>query len=206
MEIEEYLIGFDTREMWLDVNDLWPQDRRGDFLVIDDIDKPLSTDTLVWPSVFDIDDQLEVPSWRGTQNLWEDLQRMEDCLNQGWGSMWRPCQIIGITSLGRLSFDERWGVEETTPSQINEAWAFLGYDVSDSRSLLSGLLNFSYSKDQREVLQKRWAHHLNKNHLFVKSDQAIDEANEFRKRMDEATSGHAPFRVYGLYLIRQVGK
>ncbi len=47
--VQGRLLGFDVREMWFTLEDLWNQQRRQVFLLRDDVTKPLSTDTLVWP-------------------------------------------------------------------------------------------------------------------------------------------------------------
>ena len=53
VEMQELLLGFDAREMWMAQEDLMhPSHKRSTFLLRDDVRKALSADTLVWPSIF----------------------------------------------------------------------------------------------------------------------------------------------------------
>lgn len=203
---EEMLIGFDAREMWLEADQIHTvhQDWREKFLLNQEIEKVLSTDTLVWPSVFDLDETLEPPEWRGlVQDLWDDLQRMEDYLVKGWDAQWRPCSIIAVTKL----VDSEWKHEmraagyPVKPRELDKRWSLLGYDVSDE-FLLSGLSDCGYTPKEVRTLGKRWSPYLNNHHLFTDWQQAV----EFQEMTDERVVEHAPFYVYGLYLIRRAGK
>ena len=51
--MEEHLLGFDVRQLPVPTPGLWEPARRALFLLRVDATQPLSTDTLVWPSVFD---------------------------------------------------------------------------------------------------------------------------------------------------------
>ena len=74
MSSNELLLGFDAREMWLDVAEYWPEERKRTYLLRQDIVRPLSTDEYVWRSVFDVDISLQYPQWTGPiQNLWDNL-------------------------------------------------------------------------------------------------------------------------------------
>jgi hypothetical protein len=203
---EEMLIGFDAREMWLETDQINTahEDWREKFLLRREIEKVLSADTLVWPSVFDLDKKLELPDWRGLiQDLWDDLQRMEHYLAKGWGAQWRPCSIIAVTKL----VDSEWKQEmraagyPVKPPELDKSWSLLGYDVSDE-FLLSGLSDCGYTPEDVRTLGKRWSPHLNDHHLLADWKQAV----EFQKMTDERVVEHAPFYVYGLYLIRRAGK
>ena len=68
---EEVLLGFDVRVMW-DLTDwewAWTSDRRENFLLRQDVERPFSTDTMVWPSVFDHDEKLTAPDWHGIRQV-----------------------------------------------------------------------------------------------------------------------------------------
>lgn len=73
--------------------------------------------------------------------------------------------------------------------------SFLGYDVADA-GLTSGLMNCGYTDDATQ-LREHWARHLNRCHLF--SDRA--RALHFLRITSERVPEHAPFFVYGLYLL-----
>ena len=72
------LLGFDAREMWQEFHITWSGERQEQYLLRRDIKKPLSTDTIVWSSVFEEMGELEPPVWRGALDLWGDLQNMVD--------------------------------------------------------------------------------------------------------------------------------
>jgi hypothetical protein len=89
----------------------------------------------------------------------------------GVHSIWFPCSIEGTPRL-------------------------LGYDVADD-VFLSGLSNCGYTDDEKSALRPKWAPHLNKYHLF-------DDANiayEFKTIADARVCEHAPFFVFGIYLL-----
>ncbi len=209
---EEQLIGFDVREMWFkSPAELWTE-RNPDiiFLLRDDVLKPLSTDTFVWPSVFSyfLDEPLPKPEWTGLiQDTWENLDTLENTVQYHWGSNWKPYSVIAITVLSGL-FDhhdqEVWGDRtgyNTNPPTRDPAWQFLGYDISD-QFLLSGLSDCGYSQEEKQLWLERFGVDLNQWHLITDHKKAF----EFKKATDQRVPEHAPFFVYGLYLIRQTGE
>lgn len=200
MSTEEQLLGFDAREMWLEFDSFWSQERKELYLLRKNVEKPLSTDVLVWPAVIDVDSNIKSPSSGGVFNLWDDLQRLHQFLEQTelplLGSAW----TIGITL--RIETASGQGTNifpllPVSPLTIDDSWVFLGYDISD-RALLSGLSNCGYSPENVQSLRERWGPHLNKYHLFT--DHVL--AHEFREMTDARVKEHAPFFVYGLYLIQ----
>ncbi len=208
----EQIVGFDAREMWQDFSNsfLWPASRRESMLIRQDIVKPLSTQTYVWPSVFDIltqidngeprlyqDSRLKKPGWIGTLNLWENLQVLEDHLTAGWGHNWEPCWLIAITVLPKtFSTEEQtyWHTQlvPTVPTIPDDNWPFLGFDLSDGY-LLSGLMGCGHSEADKALIP-----YLNDYHLFTDLNQAL----KFREDINAEDAGHAPFFVFGLRLIK----
>lgn len=201
---DEKVLGFDVREIWLDPADLWNAQRKSDLLFRLDVVKPLSTDSMVWPSAFDVDADLCRPSWTGyVQDLWEDLEGLQECLRLQWGSKSKPCRTIAVTLLRRscredqhTEWDER--VVSTNPFTLGKEWSLLGYDVSDNW-LLSGLSNIGFSPGIEDVssMRARWTQSLNEFHLFDSPVQAM----EFKLFSDQRVINHAPFFVYGLWQI-----
>lgn len=197
----EKLLGFDAREMGLKPEEAWSQERKAIYLLRTDVDKPLSTDTLVWPSVLPLDEDLSPDSSASFLRLWNSLPKLQEHLNVIRNSVRQPYWIIGITVVMRgLSQAEKelWypRLSKTVPSARNKDWEFLGYDVSDL-ALLSALSNCGYKPDEIQSLRARWAKHLNKFHLFTDKSQAI----EFKGLSDQRVVEHAPFFVFGLYRI-----
>lgn len=202
----ELLLGFDAREMWLDVAEYWPEERKRSFLLRQDIVKPLSTDTLVWRSVFDVEQTLHRPQWTGPiQELWEDLQALENALSTA-SHRTKPYWVIAFTLLSARSDSEEqayWTVrtQGVSPCIRDPSWHLLGYDVAD-RYLLSGLTNLSWdpvSTDEVQAIGQKYIPYLNEYHLFT----SVEPATEFLPLAEEGAREHAPFFVFGLWLIKK---
>jgi hypothetical protein len=204
MSSNELLLGFDAREMWLDVAEDWPEERKRHFLLRQDIVKPLSTDIYVWRSVFDVEQTLHRPPWTGPiQELWEDLATLQAYLDTAWSARTLPSWIIAVTLQEEVCEREdlqEWydRVSNFIPSLRDPAWVFLGYDVSD-KWLTSGLSNCSTTETEMEILRNTYASALNEHHLF----DALKPAVDFMHGSDERVREHAPFFVFGLWLIKK---
>jgi hypothetical protein len=76
VEMPELLLGFDARETWMTQEELMhPGHKRSTFLLRDDVQKVLSADAMVWPSVFNAS---QTPPWIGANApLWESLELLE---------------------------------------------------------------------------------------------------------------------------------
>jgi hypothetical protein len=66
MRNEEQLLGFDSREMWSQMDATWPESRKALYLVRADVTKVLSVDSLVWPRVvLGVEKNMRAPTqWR----------------------------------------------------------------------------------------------------------------------------------------------
>lgn len=212
MKHEQLVIGFDAREMWLRLSVIWPQERRKAFLLREDIEKPLATDTIVWQSLFHshraiISKQsvttgsatnLELPAeHRSIDNLWTNLEAMQTYLQEAPTLEGKSYWLIAIAELMSLQDKER--LKQTysfIPLEVDPKWKLLGFDVSQN-NLTSGLTNESYAASEIEALKVRWSPHLNKHHLFTEEEQA----DAFADWADERDVGHAPYHVYAIYLV-----
>ena len=207
MRSNDLLLGFDAREMWLDVAEYWPEERKRRFLLRRDIVKPLSTDILVWRSVFDVEQTLHRPQWTGPiQELWEDLATLQASMDTAWSERTLPYWIIAVTLQEDVCDSEdlqEWYARASNivPSLRDPAWAFLGFDVSD-KWLLSGLSNCGYGTNESEIqiLRETYTSDLNEHHLFDSIKPAVD----FMHFSDERVQAHAPFFVFGIWLIKKV--
>lgn len=210
MMVEEIVVGFDTREMWIAFNANWHQERKDAFLLRLDIEKPLSTDKTVWASVFRSytlvdgvdrgttpEDGFEIPiEYRTDHNLWNNLHEMLSCLEDKWGKHWKRSWVIAITEL--VESQEK---AESKPVYDTD-WSLLGYDVSDrSGAIWSALTGSAYEADEIQLLRDRFSIYLNSYHLFDEQDKAF----EFCQWADHRDRGHAPHSVYSLYLIKHSG-
>lgn len=221
MNMKNFLLGFDAREMWCDFQSSWSDERRDAYLLRKDILKPLSTDIMVWPSVFDTQKEVELsglklevltwkglilPSWIGPNRpLWENLAHLRKHLAEHWIDRTKPYWIIAIDRLSEAAIDNEsigsWPyLNSTLPSSIDANWRLLGYDVSDS-FFLSGLSNCGFGLETQNVqfLRNQWGPFLNRYHLFDDFGQAI----LFKEFSNQRVREHAPFFVYGIWLIEE---
>ncbi len=206
MSSNELLLGFDAREMWLDPQEYWPNSRKKMYLLRYDVVRPLSTDTVVWRTVFDADTSLHRPEWTGPiQSLWDDLATLQEYLDTAWSDRTLPYWIIAVTLQedARESEDlQEWYARASNiiPALRDPAWVFLGYDVSD-QWLLSGLSNCGYGTNASniQILRDTYASDLNEHHLFASIKPAVD----FMHFSDERVRAHAPFFVFGIWLIKK---
>jgi hypothetical protein len=108
-------------------------------------------------------------------------------------------------SLERLTSEQSraWGnyLDQQTPAEADPQWQFLGFDVCDS-GFLSGLTNCGYL-DSAELLAARrnWGTSLNEHHLFKDPEPAF----EFKIYSDHRVQEHAPFFVFGLWVVEEIG-
>ena len=207
---EEHLLGFDAREM-PPTAEVWTAERRARYLLRPDVRKPLSADQMVWPSLFD-DGGVDVgrpglptlvpPKWTGPNaSLWADLGRLERNLTASHVGI--PYCLVAFTWLAdgaSLSEPRSYGpyVEPMTPKERSPDWPFLGFDVGDG-SMLSGLINCGYEDAERTALAEEWGPRLNEHHLLKDAESAF----AFRLLSNRRAAEHAPFFVYGLWLIRE---
>jgi hypothetical protein len=194
LENPRVLLGFDAREVSSPPRD-WDAARREEYLLRPEVERPLSVDTLVWPSVFG---EIVDLGWTGpVQGLWEDLGRMDQRLQTlpetaGWriAVAWVP------ENDPRRSSEPANVPKSTTPNELGDEWSILGFDVAD-RWLLSGLANCWYEPSERTAFRRDWAGELNEHHLF----HSAATARAFRDATDARVQEHAPFFVYCLLKI-----
>lgn len=215
--MKEYLLGFDAREMWLDTGTLWDEDRRNGYLLRQDVAKPLSTDTIVWPSVFDdgqglgldpVDREklgftgLDSPETEVIANgLWGNLNRLRVHVDRQVELKSKSFWIVGISVIERddTPYPQQMlpSMQVVNPPHRHRGWKILGYDVSDAY-MLSALTNCGYSDDdERKTREADYTGRLNQYHLF---ENATDAAS-YVPIANSTVIEHAPFFVYGLWLI-----
>lgn len=212
---QQLLLGFDAR-LGSPADPLdWNEHRRDRYLLRRDVSRPISTDVAVWPTIFD-SGVVPRPSFVGPyQDLWEDLAALTAHLDTAPA---RPrASIVAIslrydactdaekTSWDRLlaGFDPLVGPEgQSAPPATSRStargddWDFLGYDVSDQGGL-SALSNCAFDPGESEALRRRWQPRINAHHLFADLQDALD----FRDTSNRRVTEHAPFFVFGIWLI-----
>lgn len=206
--IEEHLLGFDARAApspWS-----WSAERRSSYLLRLDVQSPLSTDTMVWPSLYDQGSEaerlglpmLQPPGWRGPNaDLWDNLGALQGDLDKSKAPP--PYWLIAVAWVADEASQREprsYGpyVEPMTPSTLSPAWTLLGFDVADD-GRLSGLTDCGYGVEQGP-LKEAWSPRINEHHLFGESEDAL----AFRLVCNERVPEHAPFFAYGLWLIEKV--
>ena len=203
MSDRELVLGYDARQKDFNAERLWPLSRREQYLLRLDVQRPLSTDTAVWPASLCQPIHNHSPTgWIGPlAPLWERLDSLKYAWAQRPGSgtaCFISITLVGVdpSDVAISRFQERRG--EPIPGMISPLWEFLGYDVSDE-GFLSGLMNCSYPEDlgQLDSYRARWGKHLNSRHLF----DHVSTALLFKEEVDRRVPEHAPFFVFGLWLI-----
>ena len=137
MGSKERIVGFDAREMWLDPAASWTEKRRAGFLFRPDVPKPLSTDTMVWPSVFELNDNARPADCFGHQDVCDTLAGVQAHLVSVQPGR---CYVIAITVFtSSPSEAHEWDelASTTTPATRERSWTVRGFEVSD-QWLLSG--------------------------------------------------------------------
>ncbi|HEY3332319.1 MAG TPA: hypothetical protein VGK19_19980 [Capsulimonadaceae bacterium] len=209
-EVDTYqLLGFSARETEVTWRKQWDDYHEQTFLLRNDagIIKPLSTDTTVWNSVFDVNgsaypkvprkapnsDPLDLTSRRDTE-LWMSVRELESALVAN--DIRAKCAIVALTKFVHPTSLGNFWPKPDHPQTVDPAWRIIGFDVSDD-VMQSGLTDCGYDAEEKPNLVARFASKLNAYHLF----DTIDDACEFRDVADERSPGHAPFFVYGLWLV-----
>jgi hypothetical protein len=204
---EEVLLGFDVREMFLSSTQTWDLARRDAYLLRGDVRKPLSVDSMVWPSVFGDGlsdrereriqlDAMHLPKWRGPhQGLWDDLTRMQASLGPLASLEHCTVAISWVSTDGFLAPPGDAGPyrERIKPPTSSAEWRVLGFDVADA-GFTSGLANCGYRPAEVAAIRDSWASDLNDHHLFTN----VDRAFAFKALTDRRVPEHAPFFVYKL--------
>ena len=201
MNTQVKLVGFCVREDILAVDESWSPERREIYLLRPEVARPLSTDRLVWSPVSGPPTP-PVLMRSGIPDLWDNLDELKQSISS-WARDENGFTVIAIGMVIDLSdakvtaFAQEM-LDPTEPASLDESWRFLGYDVSDG-ALLSGLSNCGFVVDLDDVvlLRSTWGPRLNGYGLFDHLEHAI----KFRDFSNIRVPEHAPFFVYGIWLI-----
>ena len=173
----------------------WDDARRDLYLLRRDVARPLSADRSVWPALDGIGrTSFDFPFWVPL----DEVRAQRDAWAGGARDEW-VVVVFGVAVEhdadaalvgGCVSLDAELRVEP--------AWAFLGYDVTDSPTGgISGLCNCGYSDEpEASLLRARWGPLLNEQGLFGR----VEDAFGFRVVCDRRVEEHAPFFVTGLWI------
>jgi hypothetical protein len=216
---EEYLIGFDARAMWLSREELWPH-IKWDKLLKPDIERWLSIQRLVWPTVF-MFQQVRINGWpvgtapacdleipfehRTPDSFWDELEVMRLFMDENNQSFQRQSWLIALSVVQTSNYykalegNDPWSFAPIVLDQvdISHHWTRLGYDVQTHGPAFGEGLGSIYP-DIQDEMRERWGKQLNEYHLFDERQHAIEYAEW--QYIREPMLG-IQF-VYGLYLIQ----
>lgn len=186
--------GVDVREDPANADPSWDVGRRSEYLLRVDIRRPLSVDRRVWRPYASPDGQ-PVPGRLPWQEVEEARQRVE-----AWPKRQSSCVIIVIGVIAERA-DEQESLARNAgldaEVRVDPAWQFVGYDVADDVDC-SGLCNCGYRAEHEAVVPRNlWAPRLNEHGLFA----SLDHALTFRTLTNRRVPEHAPFFVYGLWIV-----
>jgi hypothetical protein len=192
----ETLLGFATRVSPYFLDNKWTSEQRRQFLLLPETPLPLSTDDLLWPSA-----TKDLDRWIGANNgLWENLVDLLGHVAAHVDQLPDETWIIAVTWHHRERFAPSGPFGPyalpTVPARRDPIWPLVGYDISDG-SLLSGLSDCGYYPEELRRLAPRWGRFLNSHHLF----RTLSPAFAYKRLTDARVREHAPFQVYGLWIV-----
>ncbi len=211
MAINEYIIGYTVQKLLGE----WSLERRKLYLLSDNVVHPITVDpsggsrpafmqsecvSIFENSVIEHDYGSSEQSELVSVPLWPQLAPLQQYVYSQVGHVMPAGHAI--VSVSRVcsgvlyrSYTSGAGKAADPAAFCRSQWKLLGYDIADAW-LLSGLVNCGYTHSHRMLL-KHYIAHLNQNHLF--DDPAV--AARYAKETNVRVAEHAPFFVYGLYLL-----
>jgi hypothetical protein len=167
----------------------WNEVRREQFLLRTDVTRPASIDRMVWGLP-----EGKPATTIGAPLPWvtiDEVRTKADALGLGAIAV-----VIGVVVADTAEEDEvtkLTGIEAELA--VHATWEFLGFDVADGS--ISGLSNCGYQNDEASALRPAWTPRLNDHGLF----QDVVDAAAFRDLTNARVPEHAPFFVYGLWVV-----
>jgi hypothetical protein len=170
----------------------WDRKRREQFLIRPEVTRPLSVDPWVWPKA-----RPEAGEPVGDPLPWVSV----DDVRERWASQEGSDGWVAV-AIGAVATDSRarelLAMERGIKTEVvvGTRWRFLGYDIADAGDI-SGLSNCGFEGRELERLRPTWAPRLNGHGLFSE----ISDAVSFRSATDQRVREHAPFQVYGIWMV-----
>jgi hypothetical protein len=223
MNTTQTIIGFDARIDWTTAqSDVLVSKRLAEIRPRLHSSFPCSTDVLIWPTVFETEEAIELtasqrqglllegripPKWIGPNRpLWSELHRLREALFKTQLQPVSGYVEIAVTWLtqGDARNEYRDGGpyidEEVSPTVLDSSWTLLGYDVSDGslESVLFGLALHGTLINYHRV--SKWRAVMNEHSLFRDSGEALD----FRDLLERHPEPRNPLHVFGLWSIQTI--
>jgi hypothetical protein len=211
--LNEYVIGFDCREMWTPIDNA----RKHMPLLKEDIDHILTIDRETWHSVFlhpfDKGHNNETasgkklrfsPEFSTSEGLWLDLKAMQHFLDTHQRTDAKPCVSVGFSVVQTPDYVDAAkshpiGVPVYLDLEPSSAWVLLGYDVVLGWQFGRGL-GYPWIEPYETERKKLWGNQLNQHYLFSDQASALDYAN-YHASLDRGLG--QPLIVVGIYQIEK---
>jgi hypothetical protein len=202
--VQPEVLGFDFRFNSSWYADEWPADRRAEYLINPRVESPLSVDTLVWPSVFDVPAESmilrnplaplllepDLEDYRQQAfGLWSSADKMAATVIAGGASARGSAIAIEIITNSGLLHDEGWHdrighVSACTPSNVD--WPRVGFDVADI-DLVSALSNPTWPLEDETDFRFEWIGRVNRHGLLRDLDSAVEFASQMSRKAPAET-------------------
>jgi len=170
----------------------WDRSRRELYLLRPDVARPLSVDTSVWPRPESVAGELgDSLPWVGA----EAVRRRWATSPAGRSdrSVVVALGVVAADTRARQILAQQRGID--TEVTVGPSWRFLGFDIVDGG--ISGLSNCGFDEAERGGLRARWGRRLNDHGLFTELSDAIS----FKAVTDKRVPEHAPFEVWGIWIV-----
>jgi len=214
---EELLLGFDARVLLEKKDQLWDCKRKNDYLLNTDVHQPFSTDTNVWPTIFNFYN-INKPEYTGFyQDTWEDYNILKhyctlyslsnrvsfyiicisliySCCNDNEKELWQSF-LSGYNSNNNEYSLSKYSLTHS----IKKDWIRIGFDVSDFWGL-SALSNIHKSIKEKDTAKSLFKRKLNKYHLF----SILDDSKNYKIYANKEFKLHSPFFLYSIWLCDSI--
>lgn len=193
----DWVIGYDAREEYLGGTQRLGASWKMQALLRADVDRPLSVDKNVWPSLFEVL-EVEVPQYTGpVPGFWASLTTLEAAIADAPRAADLFCiacfAVVGSNLSEALSNVWERRAQYIEPNAVLPSWSLLGFDVADG-SGTSALSNMRVRRDTLK-LKSRFGPYLNRAHLF----RNPEAAKPFVVYANQAIAEHAPFFTYAIW-------
>lgn len=214
----QYVLFYDLRQWVQSGPQDWTIERRRQYLYRESVNQPISVDRYVLDSFDSLYSEDEMPGYTGPFSpFWESLADLNQFISVKNIDLNKFLLLAFSIDVSLFSEDDvtHWnkilGSKSTSvekenlfsglasPSNVQENWNFIGYDVADS-GFMSSISNIGFTPaDDVEKLRKTWSGLLNNYHLFDDADEAV----KFKQLSDKRVPRHAPFTVIGIWCLNE---
>lgn len=168
-------------------DDSWTRDRRDRYLLSPEVARPLSVERRVWGAVAGHEDPPR--PWIAVEEVLDRVPVAEPM--DAWVAV--VLGIVAVDAAEAAAIGQTMGADKDLV--VDPGWTFLGFDVADGD--ISGRSNCGYDDAEMLDLRRAWGPKLNDHGLFTE----LADVLTFRTDTDARIPEHAPFRVFGLWMV-----